>query len=230
MIKLNFFHDTDFEHSILFVLGEKYWKERSAGRVFSTMGMWLQEWYDAEERMEVEKLILFNQRAGKGRHLKWAHWWLLSWSLMYPLPSAHIYIFRLCTHKKRECDILTGNYTANNLAVVFIQRKYTHIGTSTKNAVSLGPLLGLCDRYPEVANLHTAAAADCCSTTVDAVGSAGSSALEPCLASPPLGFEPCRLTAMWQLLEANQNKGSSWGELMMQLGQRLSISSNEMLT
>ena len=59
--------------------------------------------------MDVEKLIWFNQGARKGRH--------------------HAYFFRLCTLKKRECAIPTGNYAANDLAVVFIQKRYTHIGT-----------------------------------------------------------------------------------------------------
>lgn len=102
LLKLNFFHDTHFQLFILFILGKKYWKERSAGRDFSTMETWLQEWCTAEQWMEVETLILFNQGTGEGTHHKWAHWWLLSWGLMYPLPSIHIYFFRLCALKEER--------------------------------------------------------------------------------------------------------------------------------
>lgn len=71
------------------------------------------------DAMKVVKLILFNQGVGEGRHHKWAQWWLLNQSLMYPLPSVHTRFFRLCALKKRECAIPTGSY----------QKRCTHIGT-----------------------------------------------------------------------------------------------------
>lgn len=141
-----------FQQFILLILEEKHWKERSSERNSSTMETLLREWCNAEQWMQVEKLILFNQEVSKWRHCKWVYWWLMSWSLMHPLPSIYILVsFRPWTLKKGS--MLYAQVTTHPTTWLFIRKRYTHISIQTKDAVSLA----LCDRHPEVSSLHTAA-------------------------------------------------------------------------